>query len=1050
MSTPVVDFKYIIIKIDPHTGSFIYENTIVDQASADAISDDVPIGKTPYETLNETHEQPKNIKIKVKRLAAKPTVDEKYTFELDNKWYTLLLNERVVGGIEPYVTKDWFSDTTLAKNPFDAYIIFDSHDEVVKNIKYLYRLGSLNQCDFNTKFVNFVKVAVTTAVSTIEDIQKSLVAPYFAVKTVIDMMVTKTDDNGTAFPNYYINSLGFNGSRYGYPNITGDKSHIIAALQLLYDITGFCNNCVKTANAGSIKDLHQHVKFRTYFLKNRSEQIGQFNEKINKDFSTYTTPYAFLQGVLDDTLIQFDDSAYAAAATGAATAAATAAAPIVFDKDKSLLIVRGNAIVDGTSAELIGQIYKFKDFDQYIYYDAKTKFMYNDVEVRDDPNTITTLTYYTDPTDIISLYRLTTKQTYRDLFLKKYLIDNDFIEFVLSRNKTISYIDEFISNDALYVKKQSINVDLFVKQYLAYKSDTELNELIANKFDNVNPRFGICNYTGDFSYFIAAMQMVYDCCPMRSHNLSNHTMQKDKPNYNTLIMQILNAEYSVSRICSNIETILPPGNKESNINPLTLNLSMPGGKLLNVFLNYKVCVEYIQNMIDTFLTRLVDKTIGDTICENLADKIENNYYFHALTKYREQIKVDAIKIIAADMAEDEYNSWSLIYKIYIETNDIQSKTMEELAKKAEDNKIPLKKSDLEKISQILPNIVRNKCVETINKLFIVLSTGNNVFIDFQEDTRLTKQAHFTATLPNFVIKVGNLPTVDSTTVDSKTVDSKTYVKIEYKDTKNEEQSLWGSGIYLKVDDKIYTHTEHIGYNIQFETDKWVLKFIDVNSKSTNIAEFPPPPVSAALAASSPSSGAPPAPAPPSSVAVASGPALPPAPPPSSSGAPDILTDLAKPITNGDHTIKALPGYIPYSPLNHAQIDPKIAIKIPKESDLGDTYTFNSIPSKTNTYTVIGTIYKSIHHDYYYKYYDHVGKRLFFDCSKMNGVNNIEQLMQEEMMFPFIRLYKSDTIGNYSTFFVKDHPFLYPDILKFANNAKVIDIKTPFNITSTYK
>jgi len=1045
MSTPVVDFKYIIIKIDPHTGSFIYENTIVDQASADAISDDVPIGKTPYETLNETHEQLKNIKIKVKRLAAKPTVDEKYTFELDNKWYTLLLNERVVGGIEPYVTKDWFSDTTFAKNPFDAYIIFDTHDDVVKNIKYLYRLGSLNQCDFNTKFVNFVKVAVTNAGSGIDEIQKSLVAPYFAVKTVIDMMVTKKDENGTEFPNYYINSLGFNGSRYGYPNITGDKSHIIAGLQLLYDITGFCNNCVKTANAGSIKDLHQHVKFRTYFLKNRSEQIGQFNEKI-KGFSAYTTPYAFLQGVLDVALIQFDDSAYTAAPTGASPT-------IVFDSDKSLLIVRGNAIVDGTSAELIGQIYKFKDFDQYIYYDAKTKFMYNDVEVRDDPNTITTLTYYTDPTDIISLYRLTTKQTYRDLFLKKYLIDNDFIEFVLSRNKTISYIDEFISNDA--VDKQSINVDLFVKQYLAYKSDTELNELIANKFDNVNPRFGICNYTGDFSYFIAAMQMVYDCCPMRSNKLSNYVMQKDMPNYNTLIMQILNAEYSVSRICSNIETILPPGNKESTINPLTLNLSMPGGKLLNVFLNYKVCVEYIQNMIDTFLTRLVDITIEKTICENLADKIENNYYFHALTKYREQIKDDTINKIAENMAEEEYKSWSLIYKIYIDVNGLEKDKKEEFTKKAKDVGIPdLKIGKLLGISQILPNIVRNKCVETINKLFIVLSTGNNVFIDFQEDTRLTKQANFTTILPNFVIKVGNIPTVDSIT----------HVKIEYTNTKNEEQSLWGSGIYLKVDDNIYTHTEHIGYNIEFETGKWVLKFIDFDSKPTVIAEFkpkppPPPPkpsaglsvppsaspLSGAPASSVPPSASPPSGAPASSVPVASGSG----PPGAASGGPDILTDLAKPITNGDNTIKALPGYIPYSPPNHAQIDPKIAIKIPKESDLGDTYTFTS-SSKTSNYTVIGTIYKSIHHDYYYKYYDHVGKRLFFDCSKMNGVNNIEQLMQEEMMFPFIRLYKSDTIGNYSTFFVPNHPFLYPDILKFANNAKVIDIKTPFNITSTYK
>jgi hypothetical protein len=108
--------------------------------------------------------------------------------------------------------------------------------------------------------------------------------------------------------------------------------------------------------------------------------------------------------------------------------------------------------------------------------------------------------------------------------------------------------------------------------------------------------------------------------------------------------------------------------------------------------------------------------------------------------------------------------------------------------------------------------------------------------------------------------------------------------------------------------------------------------------------------------------------------------------------------------------------------------------------LPDTYTFDD-----KQYKKIGTIYKSIYHDHYYKYCTHgVLNEVFFDCSKEN-VPDIDARMTRENMFAFIRLYEFQDL-DYKNYFVKEHPFLYPDILKFVGNTQV---DNTFNITSPY-
>jgi GDPmannose 4,6-dehydratase len=66
-----------------------------------------------------------------------------------------------------------------------------------------------------------------------------------------------------------------------------------------------------------------------------------------------------------------------------------------------------------------------------------------------------------------------------------------------------------------------------------------------------------------------------------------------------------------------------------------------------------------------------------------------------------------------------------------------------------------------------------------------------------------------------------------------------------------------------------------------------------------------------------------------------------------------------------------------------------------------TYTFDT----TTQYETLGTIYKSIHHDFVYKYYNHEHKILFNDCRADYDVEEPKLNTMTAGMFPFIRLYK---------------------------------------------
>jgi len=1026
MSTPVVETKYIIIGIDPTSGSYVYEQKTQNEAAV--TNDDVT--SNPYDLLKvQNPANKKFVKIKVQQSSIEPigSNEQRPSFKLNEKWYTLVLDEKVdhadIDPVASFVTSEWFYETSGSEDPFDAFRYFYNHDLVVKNVKYLFRLPD-SASNFNTVFADFKNAIVRG--SPLNDIRKELAKPYFAVKTILDMntsIIRKIDTGESMVNNYFINLPP---QRYGYPNIKGDKSNIITGLHMLYDIQGYLtyNASIIAANLIYIQTIHKHIKDRTYFLNKKSyleDGINNFESDVGKmtlpDLVVAGSPYAFLQHVCKLEKIEFLD-------LRAAPAAPAAAAPTFINE---VVIVYGKSSTPD-NYELVSQIFKLDKIGQYVFYDLNNKTMYNDIEIRDDSEINTIMSYYIESDETISLYRRIDPGTYRDLFLQKFFMDSGTINTLLTTNLSFTYIDQYISIDGDDAGRKNTRINNFVKAYLACKSKIDLDKIITENFKATNSRFGICNFNGELSHFTAAMQLIYDCCPMRTGLLQSMINDAASPNgqsdiQSLFIFMLLNLEYCVSRICSNIEVILPTSKMGNN--PLSMMMSAPGGKQVNVFSNYKYCVEFIENIVRAFryiggdkdnTTPLMFKgNNGDrarSICENFIEKIDNNYYFREYNKnvfkyfqgkidelittqaktigqteqdkFRNEVESQWIIndiLFGADLLADVYE-----YDARSRRESIINDKIEAATKKKLPDATKKVLSDFENKRGREPHIIKNKCVETIHKLFGILSAGNNVFIDFMDDERVLteRQKHFTTTKPTFVILVGKLP--------RKTLSDATYVTvtIAVRPERN--------GVYERIVENRYDHTEQNGCRLVYDGAKWQSVYIDENDNASVTIDF--------------------------DTGTAAGTAV-----------GELLTAFKK---ADNKNVIVEPG-TPVITQNENDI---LSMPPATTTILPDTYTFGD-----KEYKKIGTIYKSIYHDHYYKYCRHTeynNNELFFDCSK-ESVPDIDARMTRENMFAFIRLYESPDL-DYKKYFVKEHPFLYPDILKFEGN---VNVDKTFNITSPY-
>lgn len=1019
---PDPNIKYLVVAIDNKTGSLSYhigdDTKIVDLATSTY---------TPYEvienTIDNSTESTQHVKIKVLKSPTKPisgSTDRNPYFELNKNWYTLLLDQ-YVNPIETsgVIDKTWFTDYGLEQDPFIIFkrFRFYNNDMIVQNIRFLIDLPA-TESNFFTKFPDLE----ANKIASLPDIQKSLVKPFFAIKTVLDMRQNrkKLDDKGqpvidkatgkpTIIEGYFVNGR----QRYGYPNITGDLSHIISALQLLFDVVLYCPDCIIDAYKPDLNELHRHITLRKFFLgEDESEQnIMDFHEKVKDEVKD---PFTFLSGFLNTTIdfVRSDQ-------------------PITYGQN--LLIVQGDRVVEKTRGyELIGQICKLQDVEHYVYYNYKEKMLYNDVEIREDKQGNQVL-YYIDNTMSISLYRKL-GSTYRDLLKTKYYISDDDIEFTLKQNKTLLFVDNFISND---VNLDSLMISTFMLQYLSSRSKRELDKNIKSLFSGDHFKFGICNFTGDMSYFTAAMQMLYDCVPFRSKIVFANNALGSSESVKMFEFQLLNNEYCLSRIFDNIQVTIDPKNGSKNYDPLelTVGVKLENGVTSqeNVFFNYRICAEFIMN--SNIVSNLEFPTdIHDQYYEYKYETILDNYYYkrvannlldigiaagvastNAATAYRAanpdgskrmyfgKYVSSLLLMITDDIAKNylKYNPVALaaenVLKKTVETlNTNKKRQMADDEKRQEARK--LLQAEIQTMvptyniaNRSVPPIITNKCVDIIHKLILILYSKFNVFIDFEDDERDYDQKtqnynNDTSTVqsPNFVIRIGRLPR-------EPLKNDGNWIKISGVPLTNLNAEFI-NGIYRPTSSG-YKHIEHNDVTLSSPGGGGNWQIV-IKAGSPEIT-----------------------------VVVANG---------GATFEVDTATEFQVKNTRFNETSDARVTAMDLTRNNVGetylpQTGQKVVEQIDAQTDLPQNYDFGN-----SRYLQVGTIYKSIHHDYYYKYYNHLQKILLFDSEAVYDVDNVNRYTVG--MFPFIRLYKKDGY-NYEPAKTVNNPgdeVIYKDVVPFLD------------------
>jgi hypothetical protein len=1029
-TTTVSDnIKYVIVGIDNQTGSINYikedSDTIVDSANKE---------RPPYSIF----EEPSNsdsityVKFKVKKSSTPPiqnSNDRTPYFELNKSWYTLLLDQHVspreTSGI---VTKEWFG-TGLDKDPFSIFKRrFYNTELVLKNLKYLFNLPP-EDSNFNKVFPEIDQ----SKDGSFEEIQQALIRPFFAIKTFLDMKSSRpvTNDRGESVELFFTSGR----QRYGYPNINGDKSKIISVLQMLYDTRNRCPECV----SHDLDKLLTHIYAQHYFLKKdeNEDNIGDFENDVNKllgftfdakafnilDFlRSYTTPVAGTTPPSIDVLGPF---------------VGETSLPDFSSLTKNLVIIESDKplpkSIEGKGYKLIGEISELRDLNQFVYTNFEEKSIYNDVEIRLLDGS--SLQYLAGPNKI-SLYRKL-GSTFRELLEQKYNISKSDIERTLRGNRFINFIDYFLSDNVFENNK---HIENFMSQYLSDQSKMDLGKLIDTQFNGLTFRHGICNYSGELSYFTAAMQLAYDCGLYKSGIVYSKNIFADSSNQVSADVrmaefELKNIEYCLERVFENIQTSLKQREYSDPTTITTVAINIPSEQSVpaeNYFYNYRICADFLvnaKNVYSKFLVPAAGKNSFNSP-EFRTENLINNYFYRRFAYNVLDLSLGAINTLKStykNEVSDEWNkasSVSYFFSIvppvllgaifpvvglttvgigaaaFVGTNfarrNIKFQNKEnEATQQALVEELRKKHVDLSSLKDTnLPMILSNDCVKIIHQLILVLFKNFNVFIDFEDDLRSQpkKIAEFKndkdIQIPNFVIKIGSLPreAVDpaenappATTPGASTPppppERRNCIKITGF-PENNDNAEYANGVYYPYDlpdgTKVYKHSDHNKIYLKIEVSTWQIYF-DAKTDTAPAADIE-------IATST-------------SLNIFTG---------TNWNLKNTIysnnTDIGTTLKTG---IKSEYIGAPYIPQPGEPVT-----KTPVLPTLAPTYTLDT--TTTTQYETLGTIYKSIHHDFVYKYYNHEHKILFNDCRADYNVEEPKLNTMTEGMFPFIRLYrKSD-------------------------------------------
>jgi hypothetical protein len=1027
--------KYVIIGVE-NDGNFTYYDGDKDLGKTDS--------RTPQEILSsQTTEETKHVKIEVIRSA----IEQKDSFKVGNYWYTLVLDKTCKLDPAFRVTKDWFTNVNDYDKIFNIFKPYDAQIDikisVIENLKFLARLDKSQ----TTFYKDFPEVEPVPHMSDIGEMQKKLLIPFFAIKSVLDMSRYRIEEETKVkVDNYFINYVG----RFGFPNIRGDASHIIASLQMLYDISSRCNNCIKDPKIPTT--VLPHIRDRHFYLKDgeQDKQIYDF-DNIIKPYKTNTgDAISFLDSVIDKSEVDF--FRYETEGT-------------IFTPTTKTIIVEDKL---GTySSKLIGykevgRIYRLKSLNHYIYHELKTDMIYDDVSIVPKDNT---LLAYKDDTSTISLY-VKVGTTYRELLNTKFKINDDDLDDFLNRKwatnleendtqnllPSIDDIDKFRSGIA---ETDNKIIDDIIVQYLADKSIMDTKIIMSKTFNGSEDRFGVCNFLGYMSFFTAAMQILYDCLPKKSGvvmkyenmempiistgtgvlssiltTIQNATAAKEPIITQYLfIHQLLNTEYCFKQIFAYINTLTQNGGtkgKQAVKNPWTAMTAKeePEADLHDIiepeqiFQNYMKCVYYLTQVASleanlgvwgvstfggnhtyydpgSFFLNYNYETISNMsidVHDQAKSQIEGKFSTK-LSGYSYPGIMSVIKFVESftDEKDRQINNQESFYSKFMK-EDQQTKQI--LAETTVGKNV----NDFSKV--YVPAILRNDCVQLLCKFTNILNNKFDTFMWFEDDVKnKEKYREFCNKLnpggaePNFVICVRGLPRRKKDEVVSalmplptfiKVGDNETIITLGVTSTPNLDL-IFGTYRYTGGNNE-YLHTENKNVFLKYDPSNCLIHY-KYNGELYGLAS-----INESLENSSGKGWA--------------------------VRNTNIINDFQAEMndTNPNLTKQVLKDLTSTSTTSTINIkieylddiyEPEISEDIKNNIQLPSSPIQSYTTFRGKQFHHVGTIYKSIHHKYYYKYYNKISKMAFDDATTTDYNGSKDSFVPPPDMFPFITLYCQD-------------------------------------------
>ena len=1031
--------KYVIIGVE-NDGNFTYYDGDKDLGKTDS--------RTPQEILSsQTTEETKHVKIEVIRSA----IEQKDSFKVGNYWYTLVLDKTCKLDPAFRVTKDWFTNVNDYDKIFNIFKPYDAQIDikisVIENLKFLARLDKSQ----TTFYKDFPEVEPVPHMSDIGEMQKKLLIPFFAIKSVLDMSRYRIEEETKVkVDNYFINYVG----RFGFPNIRGDASHIIASLQMLYDISSRCNNCIREQNIP--QNILPHIRDRHFYLKDgeQDKQIYDFDNIIKRYKTNTADAISFLDSVIDKSEVDF--FRYETEGT-------------IFTPTTKTIIVEDKL---GTySSKLIGykevgRIYRLKSLNHYIYHELKTDMIYDDVSIVPKDNT---LLAYKEDTATISLY-VKVGTTYRELLNTKFKINDDDLDDFLNRKwatnieendtqsllPSIDDIDKFRSEDP---KIDNKIIDDIIVQYLADKSIMDTKIIMSKTFNGSEDRFGVCNFLGYMSFFTAAMQILYDCLPKKSgvkmvdKNMEMPSVATSSSSSTSSVLsrfwssvksvttvtepiitqylfihQLLNTEYCFKQIFAYINTLTQNGGtkgKQAVKDPWTAMTAKeePEADLHDIiepeqiFQNYMKCVYYLMQVasLEVNLGVWGISTFGNNHNYYDPGSFFLNYYYETISNMSvdvyDQANSEKEGKSAPKLSGYSFSVISGVLKFAESFTDEKDRQIsgqpsfysQFMKKDQQTNKI-LAQTTVEKATDFskvyVPAILRNDCVQLLCKFTNILNNKFDTFMWFEDDVKnKEKYRQFCNKLnpggaePNFVICVRGLPrrkkdeVISATATGTPAANSlPTFIKVGDNETLLRQglttpnlDLIFGTYRYTGGNNE-YLHTENKNVFLKYDNSNCVIQY-KYDGESYGLASIGEP-----LENSSEKDWG--------------------------VRNTNIINDFQDEMndTNPNLTKQVLKDFTPTSTINikieylDDIYEPEISDDIKNNIQLPSSPIQSYTTFKAKQFHHVGTIYKSIHHKYYYKYYNKITKMAFDDATTTDYNGSKDSFVPPPDMFPFITLY----------------------------------------------